>query len=103
MTYLVIGKWETFFDSSNCSDFSALFSWCRIHSWSLYSTVGTQLICFFFSQLAGLRREFESVCEQLELIQGEMKSAHEQLAEMKLTSEENNTLRVHLQEEEVNK
>lgn len=33
----------------------------------------------------------------------ELKSANEQLAEMKLTCEENDTLRVHLQEEEVNK
>ena len=41
--------------------------------------------------------------EQLELTQAELKNANDQLAEMKLTSEENNTLRVHLQEEEVNK
>jgi len=53
--------------------------------------------------LAGLRLEFEGVSEQLELTQSELKHANDQLAEMKLTSEENNTLRVHLQEEEVNK
>ncbi|KAJ7379582.1 protein of unknown function (DUF4686) [Desmophyllum pertusum] len=52
---------------------------------------------------AGLRHEFEGISDQLELTQSELKSATEQLAEMKLTSEENNTLRVHLQEEEVNK
>jgi len=53
--------------------------------------------------LAGLRHEFEGISDQLELAQSELKSANEQLAEMKLTSEENSTLRVHLQEEEVNK
>jgi len=53
--------------------------------------------------LAGLRNEFEGVGEQLEVAQSELKNANEQLAEMRLTSEENSTLRVHLQEEEVNK
>ena len=56
-----------------------------------------------YYQSAGLRHEFEGISDQLELTQSELKSATEQLAEMKLTSEENNTLRVHLQEEEVNK
>lgn len=55
------------------------------------------------AKLAGLTTEFEGVSEQLELTQAELKNANDQLAEMKLTSEENNTLRVHLQEEEVNK
>ena len=53
--------------------------------------------------MAGLRKEFEGVSEQLELTQMELRNANEQLAEMKLTCEENDTLRVHLQEEEVNK
>lgn len=55
------------------------------------------------NQLAGLRKEFEGVSGQLELTRSELKHANDQLAEMKLTSEENDTLRVHLQEEEVNK
>lgn len=54
-------------------------------------------------KLVGLRKEFEGVSEQLDLTQTELKNANEKLAEMKITFEENNTLRVHLQEEEVNK
>lgn len=55
------------------------------------------------TKLAVLRHEFEGISEKLELTQSELRLANEQLAEMKLTSEENNTLRVHLEEEEVNK
>ncbi|XP_068754666.1 myosin-11-like [Montipora capricornis] len=55
------------------------------------------------AKLAGLSAEFEGVSQQLEITRSELKHANDQLAEMKLTSEENNTLRVHLQEEEVNK
>lgn len=55
------------------------------------------------TKLAVLRHEFEGISEKLELTQSELRLANKQLAEMKLTSEENNTLRVHLQEEEVNK
>ena len=64
-------------------------------------------ILFYFLlfgiKLAVLRHEFEGISEKLELTQSELRLANEQLAEMKLTSEENNTLRVHLEEEEVNK
>ena len=66
-----------------------------------------QIRVFYFLlfgiKLAVLRHEFEGISEKLELTQSELRLANEQLAEMKLTSEENNTLRVHLEEEEVNK
>ena len=73
------------------------------YSFSLFLSLPVLLIHFLLIKLAVLRHEFEGISEKLELTQSELRLANEQLAEMKLTSEENNTLRVHLEEEEVNK